>query len=251
MEESRGDAFEACEEESAPFAADADPPAAAMSLIERRRQLQNDALRLFAAKSPRAVTIRELTKACQVSPNTVYGWFGDISGLYRQSVQEGLRALGRSIASLSFDSESPRETIAAFASWTVRLFESSGHRDLLYIVVRDRADHGWLSAAYRQSVLEPLEAKLSKLVRAAGARIQMSLDFDVGEARAFVDRLFADFAMPRLLPRERTLSSREASGLLDEAVSKAVCAIREADPTATTLTALLAAESGRSHAAAG
>jgi AcrR family transcriptional regulator len=250
MEHSRGDAFDA-RDGGSPLPAGAGLASPAISSTERRRQIQNDALALFAAKSPRAVTIRELARVCQVSPNTVYGWFGDIDGLYRQSVEDGLKGLVRSIESMSFDSESPRDTIAAFAGWTVRLFESPGHRDLLYIVVRDRADHGWLSTAYRQSVLEPLEARLSKLVRAAGARIQMSLDLDVGEARTLIDRLFADFAMPRLLPRERTLSSREARTLLDEAVARAVGAVREADPIAVSLTAMLVAESRRSSAAAG
>lgn len=250
MEHERAEAFDARDEESATFLADRGLPSGAISWIERRRELQSHALPLFVAKPPRSVTIRELTKACQISPNTVYGWYGDIAGLYRQTVEEEFRALARAIRDVSFDFASPRETVAAFAAWAVGLFESAAHRDLLYIVVRDRADHGWLSPAYRESVLEPLEAKLSRLVRAAGARMEMSLDLDGREARSFIDRLFADFSMPQLLPRERTLSTRDAKALLDETVARAVAAIREADPLAASLTALLAAGSNRGSAAA-
>jgi AcrR family transcriptional regulator len=201
--------------------------------------MQRDALALFAQRPPGAVTLRELTRACQVSPNSVYGWYGDLPGLYRQAVKDEMRALYRDIQAAAFDCASPREAIAAFAEWTARLFTSPRQRNLLYLVVRDRAEHDWLCQTYLKSVLEPLEAKLCRVVRDAGRRMEMTLDIAPGEGRLFIDRLFTEFSMAELLPRERTPSKREAKALLDEVIARAVAAVGEAESVVGSLAGLI------------
>jgi AcrR family transcriptional regulator len=250
LDQSKASTFEAFEDQAeAPAGADRRP--SHLSPLERRRELQRDALALFAYRPPGAVTIRELTRACQVSPNSVYGWYGDLPGLYRQALKDEMRALSRDIQAATFECASPREAIAAFAEWTAEMLRTPRHRHLLYLVVRDRAEHDWLSPTYLKAVLEPLEAKLSQIVRAAGRRMDMRLEIAPGEGRHFIDRLFAEFSMAELLPRERTPSKREAKAVFDDIVARAVAAVGEAETLAGSLAGLISPGSATSAAKCG
>ena len=126
-----------------------DQPARRLSAVERREQLFDVALRVFAERGYRAATMDDIAEAAGVTKPLVYQHFSSKRALYLELVESVSQELLAAIAEATAQAEGPRQQVElGFAAYFRMVVQKEAAFRLLY--GREVADDPELGSATRQ-----------------------------------------------------------------------------------------------------
>jgi len=173
----------------------------------RPGELREAALRLFAERGYAATTIEDIANAARVTVGTVYRYFADKAALMEALVDEALAVPFSTPA----DDTELREWIGQL--WTAS--RATPHAEVLRILVTEGAHFPGLVERYRETVLEPLTARLARLPELAEPggsvlRARAVLGQVIGASLVAGHPPTVPALIPQLLPLDETLASTTA-----------------------------------------
>jgi hypothetical protein len=101
---------------------------------------------------------------------------------------------------------------------------SEKYRQLLYLLLRDRAAHPWIEEIYERRVARPLCRGLERAVQEAGDRIGAAIFFRGNVVRRCLRKLEASLALPRLLPGGEGEEAEQRARLVQAVAGEAMAA---------------------------
>jgi AcrR family transcriptional regulator len=204
----------------------------AAGISQRRHSLVLEAaFRLASDPGGVPPTTAGVAKASGVGARSILYWYGDGETLYRLAVARQAAALTAPLAEAPPPGAALRAAILDYARRCADLFASDAYRRLAFLLMRDGPSRPWLVARHRQSVIEPVEAGLARVVRLTGGTAEIRSS----GTRAFVARLQRELALPMLLPGEKGPTARELAEIAETAAGLAMKAVYETGTVAAAL----------------
>lgn len=112
------------------------PKASGASAVPMREQIQNAAIELFYARSYAATTIRDIAKACRVTPGALYNHFASKEELLLSILESGIERFDREVTKALIEAGAgPEEQLRSLVQSVVRY--NTAHRHEALVGLRD------------------------------------------------------------------------------------------------------------------
>jgi AcrR family transcriptional regulator len=136
-----------------------EPQARRLSAVERREQLFDVALRVFAERGYRAATMDDIAEAAGVTKPLVYQHFSSKRALYLELVESVSKELLAAIAEATAQAEGPRQQVElGFAAYFRMVVHKEAAFRLLYgREVADDPELGLATRLVEQAIAEAIE----------------------------------------------------------------------------------------------
>jgi len=166
---------------------------------ERRRQVLDTAIGVFAQQGFRGTTTKRLAAAAGVSEATIYLHFPTKKALYKAILEAKIRSLDPMLAELAAaDERSLKETLRGVASAMLRKYKRD--RTLLRLLLYSALEDHELARSFFRQLMQGSFRRLTELLEERQARGELRKDLDLQVAgRAFVGMIINEILWRELI----------------------------------------------------
>jgi hypothetical protein len=174
------------------------------------------------------VTVRKLAESCGRSFWSVYHSVYRVTATREHLIRRAVLRHASRLVPAKGAAPEPAATISTtIHAWVAHLAEivaAEEYRQLLYLLLRDRAVHPWIEEIYERQVAGPLCRGLEKAARAAGDRAGVAIFFRENAIRRCLRTLEAAISLPQMLPRADELEPGSRAALVRTVAAEAMAA---------------------------
>ncbi|RED16309.1 TetR/AcrR family transcriptional regulator [Parasphingopyxis lamellibrachiae] len=168
----------------------------------RRAAIADGVLDLYLEKPWPNVSIDDIAERLGTSYWKIYYSFDGQEDIYRAAINRLVDTITNRDSFTAHSKLSVSQSIQEYIRYAAGIVGSDEYRKLLFLCLRDQHTNPFVKAAYNQKIAEPLCQGLENTIAQAGSRNGLDLYVLHGERDAYLTRLEATLALPKLLGRD-------------------------------------------------